>query len=271
MKSPFPGMDPFMELNWLDLHASLITYIRDQLQDELPSDLKAQINERVVMEQIDFDESQRAGTYPDVSVVQRGGTAVVQRAATEEAGAVPDVIVQEDASPETETYIEIVNARSGSKLVTVIELLSPTNKLPSKGRESYLAKKCTYLQAAIQLVEIDLTREGDRRAVMPTLFTDLPEPRPAYVALVHRFPPRPNRPQREYYQLPMEKPLKPIRVPLRPTDEDVILRLQPLVELAYQKGRYGDIDYTQRLHPPLSYAEQAFLDQCLAARQQINS
>jgi hypothetical protein len=31
MKSPFPGMDPYLEQFWRDVHASLIIYSRDQL------------------------------------------------------------------------------------------------------------------------------------------------------------------------------------------------------------------------------------------------
>ena len=262
-------MDPFLEVSWHDLHAALITYIRDQLQDDLPADLRAQINERVILQQ-DEEVPPRPGTYPDVAVARagEGGVAVAPRVAIEDSEAVPDLIVQDDyVGPEAETYIEIVNAATGSQVITVIELLSPTNKLPGKGRDSYLAKQATYLEAGVQLAEIDLTRGGDRRAVMTKLAQELPQPHPAFLALIHRTSRHTHQLQREYYQLPMEKPLKPIRIPLRSGDADVILRLQPLVELAYKKGRYGSLDYSQRLTPPLSYAEQAFLEQCLATRQ----
>ena len=33
MASPFPGMDPYLEAHWGDIHASLIIYARDQLRD----------------------------------------------------------------------------------------------------------------------------------------------------------------------------------------------------------------------------------------------
>ena len=36
MKSPFPGMDPYLEEFWPDVHASLIIYARDQLEEQLP-------------------------------------------------------------------------------------------------------------------------------------------------------------------------------------------------------------------------------------------
>lgn len=269
MKSPFPGMDPFMELNWPDVHTALITYMRDQLQKELPRGLRAQLNERVVMELEDESSGPiRMTTYPDVSVSQSrtGGTAVATVAADETIQ--PDAIVQEEFGlRETEPFIQIIDSQTGSKIITVIELISPTNKLAGKGRDSYIAKQQSYLRSGVQLVEIDLTRAGDRRAVMPRLTQDLTPPFAAYLAVVHRSLPHENSVQREYYQLPLEKPLKPIRIPLRVADADIALRLQPLIEAVYENGRYEEIEYSQKLTPPLSFAEQAFLDQCLAARQ----
>ena len=40
MNSPFPGMDPYLERHWGDVHQALVTYIRDQLQPSLPDDLR---------------------------------------------------------------------------------------------------------------------------------------------------------------------------------------------------------------------------------------
>src|SRR5207253_5915990 len=81
-KSPFPGMDPFLEQDWLDVHSALVTYIRDQLQDQLPQDLCARMESRVLVED-DADEKKRP-RHPDVRVVEthgRGGAAVLDRPA----------------------------------------------------------------------------------------------------------------------------------------------------------------------------------------------
>src|SRR5882724_4571156 len=48
--SPFPGMDPWLELHWGDVHHSLIQYSRDALQTRLPNDLIARVDERVFVE-----------------------------------------------------------------------------------------------------------------------------------------------------------------------------------------------------------------------------
>ena len=268
MKSPFPGMDPFMELRWQHLHTSLTTYMCDQLQGQLPGDLLAQTNERVVMELAEEVGVREAlgSARPDVGVLETtSGTGVTGLATIRRADAAPSgVLIQEFDYPETEPYIEIVDAQTRTRIITIIELISPTNKLPGKGRESYLAKQESTLRAKINLVEIDLTREGERAAIMPWC-RELPLPSPAFLAGVRRqF--ELLQPRLEYHALPMEKPLKPIAIPLRPTDADVVLDLQPLVEQAYERGRYDLTDYKTRLRPPLSYAEQAFLEQRLQQR-----
>jgi hypothetical protein len=47
-KNPFPGMNPFFEQQWRDAHTTLITYLRDALQERLPPDLSARAEEEVV-------------------------------------------------------------------------------------------------------------------------------------------------------------------------------------------------------------------------------
>jgi hypothetical protein len=43
MKSPFPGMDPFLEQFWGDVHARMIVYLSDQLQPQMPQGLVVRI------------------------------------------------------------------------------------------------------------------------------------------------------------------------------------------------------------------------------------
>ena len=268
MKSPFPGMDPFMERSWLDAHGSLITYIRDQLQTELPRDLRAQTNQRVFLEERTADEGAVASgiAYPDVLI--RGSSAGAGVSALSEVdleqAAPTGVLLWEVNEPERQNFIEIVDAATGSKVVTIIELISPTNKRPGDGLDAYLSKQKATLRSPINLVEIDLTRAGNRAAVMP--WCRSLRHSSTYLAGVYRAQAGTGH-RLEYHLLPLETPLKPIAIPLRTSDRDVVLKLQPLVELVYQNGRYYQTDYTTPLNPPLSYAEQAFLAQRLAERQ----
>src|SRR5437868_1785260 len=91
MKSPFPGMDPYLEQHWRDVHASLIIYARDQLQPQLPGKLVARVEERLVVEPEDGDGR---SIFPDVRVVEQpskeaGGTLLAAEVALTEPVLVP--------------------------------------------------------------------------------------------------------------------------------------------------------------------------------------
>ena len=69
MKSPFPGMDPYLELRWSDVHSSLAIYGRDALNRQLPTGLLARSDERAI---VSLDDEELRGIGPDVSVYERG-------------------------------------------------------------------------------------------------------------------------------------------------------------------------------------------------------
>ena len=55
-------------------------------------------------------------------------------------------------------------------------------------------------------------------------------------------------------------------IPLRPTDRDVLLDLQPLIDQIYENGHYAeDIDYAEPLRPPLAADEAEWAAQLLAS------
>ena len=47
MSSPFPGMDPYLESHWRDVHTRMMTYLCDQIQDQLPPNLVARVEQSV--------------------------------------------------------------------------------------------------------------------------------------------------------------------------------------------------------------------------------
>lgn len=117
MNSPFPGMDPYLEEHWMDIHHRFLTYACDDLQEHLPGDLRARLEERVFVEP---DIGDGRGIYPDVRVVERPGgrgTAVVGTPGVSVAE--PLVIYAED-EPATEGYIEIIDTGTGNRVVAAI-------------------------------------------------------------------------------------------------------------------------------------------------------
>ncbi len=246
MPSPFPGMDPYLESHWRDVHASLTIYIRDALQDALPRELRARVEERIVLE---TPEGWSNPLFPDVRVIEhrpraQGGVATV--AAPE---ATEPLVIDAETEPLTEGYIEIIDAASGNRVVTILEVLSPSNKLPGDYRQAYLRKQREIVHSDTNLVEIDLLRCGKHAAAV--CLPNIPSSRRTpYLVCVRRAT---RRSKAEVYPIPLSSKLPTIKVPLRPTDADVLLDLQALIERCYRNGRYeGDLDYRLDPDPPLS-------------------
>src|SRR5260370_5277693 len=164
MASPFPGMDPYLESHWGDIHHGLITYARDQLQIKLPPGVRARVEERVFVES---GNGADRSIYPDVHVVEHyreTGTSVA--AETGLAVAEPLVIHIPD-EPVTQGFIEIIDVSSGNRVITVIEVLSPSNKLPGPGQDLYLRKQQDLMQGEVSLVEVNLLRAGQWIVAVP--------------------------------------------------------------------------------------------------------
>jgi hypothetical protein len=172
------------------------------------------------------------------------------------------VIVSIPSEDATERFIEIRDLTSGNRVITVIEILSPTNKMRGKGRRQYRQKLGECHRARVSFVEIDLLRAGPRIRNVPPRFV-LPNPTTAYRAYARRSW---KRTQAELYPISLRQRLPIIRIPLRESDQDATLDLQALVDQAYRNGRYADdIDYRADPVPPLGPADAAWTDELLRA------
>ena len=106
--------------------------------------------------------------HPDVRVFEAGRWTSQPPRPWRQRGAEPTRIVAYVASePATESYVEIVDAQTRSRVVTCIELVSPTNKRPGQGLDVYLQKQAECRAGRVNLVEIDLTRGGRREEIFP--------------------------------------------------------------------------------------------------------
>ena len=146
-----------------------------------------------------------------------------------------------------------------ARLVTVVEFLSPSNKWPGDGREQYQRKQRELYNANVNLVEIDLIRSGPRVLMLPAIQFP-PGLKPTYAARVYRAT---HRLRCELYPISLREPMRAIRVPLRKDDSDILLNLQPLVDMAYRNGRYDRTDYTQPCIPPLEGEDEQWAQMLL--------
>jgi hypothetical protein len=259
MKSPFPGMDPYLEQHWRDVHASLVLYARDQIQPQLGGSLRARVEERVVVDVPASDEELVA--YPDIRIISRGGS---PKAISPRSGGVvvaEPLVIQQITEQPTEGFIEVLDRADNNRVVTVIEILSLTNKRPGPDRKTYRSKQREIANAGVNLVEIDLLRSG--RWVFAYRKERVPiRRRGPYAASVRRGH---ERKRHEHFAMPLRERLPAIPIPLRETDPDVVLNIQALIEQAYTNGAYDDIDYARDPVPPLEGEDAAWANELLKA------
>ena len=257
MRSPFPGMDPYLERHWRDVHADLISLARTVLNKELPNDLIARMEERIVID--DLQHATQRTIFPDVRVYEDPTSAKSENASATAVVAEP-IILELEVEPHTETYLTIVDAEGG-ELVTVIEVLSSTNKLPGDDREQYRRKRSELLRSRVNVVEIDLIRVGRWQELLAP-YVAPPRGQSTYRVVTRRVHPKQRG---ELYPISLRQRLPSVRIPLRATDQDVPLDLQKLVEQVYENGRYDRLRYASPCEPPLEASDEQWADELLRA------
>jgi Protein of unknown function (DUF4058) len=258
MPSPFPGMDPYLEVHWRDVHARLVIYACDALQGVLPTSLRARVEESVLLETPQgFSDHP---LFPDVRVIEYMSRRGLKTRLEAGVAVAEPLLVEVGPESVTETFLEIIDRESGNRVVTIIEFLSPSNKSPGSNRDQYLRKQREICSSDANLVEIDLNRFGIHTLAFPLEHVK-PSGRTAYMACVRRVT---RRSQAEVYPMPLWEPLPVVKIPLRPEDAEVSLDLQSLVEQCYRNGAYeGTLDYAAESDPPLFGADKEWAEEWL--------
>lgn len=254
MPSPFPGMDPFIEGDcWRDFHTRLITALSEVLIDQLRPRYVVHVEEYAYF----TDELERSIglTVPDVRIAEtaeqwRGPEGSTATAVASEL-TVHTVLMPEQIE---QTYLEIRSTRL-RKLVTVVEILSPTNKEPGKGRDQYLQKRANVLWSMANLVELDLVRSGRRLPANPAL-----APNGHYAFVTRHEAPS----SLEAYHWRLRDRMPTIPVPLAAGDDDAQVPLQELFTTVYDRAGYDySLNYEASLDPPLSEADAQWVRETL--------
>jgi hypothetical protein len=221
MQSPFPGMDPYLEDDafWPVFHHQMVMCLYQIL---LPS------------------------------LVDRYRARVCQRHYVTEQALFTSVVREEHH----EDFIEI-RQRNDGRLVTLVDLVSPANKLSQQGRTAYLDKRREGRAVNANLVEIDLVLQGQ-----PTLeYSRDGLPDWDYAVTVTRS----TQPERyEIYTATLQKRLPRFRLPLASDDRDTVLDLHTAFTRCYEQGGFGSkIDYTRDPSTALADEDRRWLHELL--------
>lgn len=256
MPSPFPGMNPYLENPelWPEVHHRLITALANAIESNLSQEYRVAIEKRVYTS---VAEDVVLVGIPDTSVVSQVGSrqssTTLSTLASDSSITVMLPIPQEIR----EGYLEIRDIATG-EVIAAIEVLSPTNKLPGKGRDAYENKRNAVLESATHLVEIDLLRAGTPMAMLGGV------PLSHYRILVSRAQ---QRPRAQLYAFNLQQAIPTFLLPLKPKDAELSVDLQSLLWQIYNQARYDlAIDYRQDPIPPCTEVDRAWANSLLQAR-----
>jgi predicted transcriptional regulator len=221
MPSPFPGMDPYLEEEslWPTFQHQLVLSLYQILLPGLVDRYRARIAQRqYVTEQALFTS-----------------------------------IIREEHQ---EDYIEI-RQRNDGRLVTLIDVVSPANKITAAGRSAYLEKRKESRNVSANLVELDLVLQGE-----PTLdYSRDGLPDWDYAVTVTRS----TQPERyEIYTATLQKRLPRFRLPLAADDRDTVLDLHTVFSRCYDQGGFAArIDYQKDPVTALNAEDRQWLQELL--------
>jgi len=235
MRSPFPGMDPYLENpgRWAGVHNGLIAAIRADLNRRIRPHFVADADTSVYV----IAEDERRWVFPDVFVIE--ARQAVGATAGSRIVAPVQVLL---GGPDTFSQPRVLIRDSANlEVVTIVEILSPINKAPagSRARSDFLRKRDEVISSRTHWVEIDLLRGGERP----------PEVRGAgdYYVLVKRA----RTAVADVWPASLRDRLPTIGVPLRDDADDVPLDLQLMLDRVWTDGGYADlIDYDRTPPPP---------------------
>jgi Protein of unknown function (DUF4058) len=254
MPNPFPGMNPYLESPefWPEVHSRLIVAIADALVPQLMPKYRVAIEKRIY--EIKSEQSLLVG-IPDVSIqrnpIPRNSSPSNVAVATRTAPLKVQLPMFEEVR---EAYLEIRDIAS-REVVTVIEVLSPANKRPGKGREMYEEKRYKVFGSRSHLVEIDLLRIYQP---LPVFGDNIDG---SYRILVSRADCRPTA---DLYLFNLPDVIPAFALPLRGGDVEPMVDLQALLNTVYDRAAYDiTLDYTAQLVPALSESDPAWADSLL--------
>jgi len=246
-------MDPYLEHPglWPDVHHRFISAASEILQEQLGAKYIVRVEERVYL--ADQDEILLSQRVPDIQVAKRDQ----KPSGFAQSKAFSPTAVLDEPQP-IEVPVESMDAvheprlniirRDNRSVVTVIEVLSPTNKTQGTfGRDNYMLKRPEVLESNSHLVEIDLLREGIALVQSPLV--------PSYEYRVHVNKRVEDGRRMWVWPVRLQQKLPRIFIPLHAEEPDAHLDLQQVLNTVYSRAKYDfEIDYSKDPSPPLDPA-----------------
>ncbi len=254
--SPFPGMDPYLEAprHWKQVHTQLIVEIQKFLAPKLRPNYYIEIEELThltVIPPVNGDDNETRVGIPDGIILGSSGHQSTPMAtAVKPITIVPLPVELPDPIEIKHRYLKVRRDKD-NEVITLIELLSPVNKLDKRGREKYLTKRLKILSHWTSLVEIDLLRAGEPMPMYTNQRSD-------YRILIRQGW-RGSRADLYLFNIP--DPIPDFPIPLQKGDEMPLVSLNQILHDLYEVIGYGyRLNYKEKPPtPPVSAEMSAWL------------
>jgi Protein of unknown function (DUF4058) len=252
MLNPFPGMNPYLEHPelWPQVHNRLIVGIADVIADQVAPQYFVSIEQRIYQS---FEDPQSLVGIADVGIKHDFGTGQLPlpTAGSVSTLAKPQRVQVTMPWEVKERYLEIREVAT-KELITVLEVLSPTNKRAGEGRSLYESKRIKILTTKTNLIEIDLLRSGQPMPVQGAQQSQ-------YRILVSRASDRPNA---DLFVFDLQEAIPDFPVPLRGEMPEPIVNLQTILNETYRRGRLDLlIDYATDPVPGLTASDRRWMQE----------
>jgi hypothetical protein len=249
MPSPFPGMNPYLErdIAWHDFHERFLILGAGIIGAQVRPNYVVKVDDHIFVHEVLVESRQPVGRA-DLGIVPTHQSVVPNPIGNLAVLEAPAHIRVPDGDVTREAFLEIRD-RHSHEVVTVVELLSPSNKQRGgTDRAQYLAKRRQIFSSQVHFIEIDFLRGGEP---MPG------EGRPAccYSVLVSRAE---ERPLAGFWPIDLHDRLPVVPVPLRAPHPDATIDLQVLLDRVYDEAGYEFYIYDGAPHPHLNEAQEAW-------------
>jgi hypothetical protein len=237
-------MNPYLEQSriWRDFHTRVLVHFAAALTQRLAGRYFVELEESLYIDPT--SDEPRLFAVADTAVAEdedraddQGGVAT--------ALVVAPVTVKVPGITKKKVRRLLVRDSNSQEVITVIELLSPSNKAAGADRNKYLEKRGEVLTSRTNFIELDLLRGGTRLPI-----NGLPEC--DYYALVSRWRERPNM---GLWPVKLREPLPTIPIPLRWGEAEPLIELKPVLDQTYDGAGYARRIYRTPPEPPLSPAD----------------
>jgi hypothetical protein len=237
-------MNPYLEHEdaWHNFHEQFPPAVVTVLEPQVGPNYFVKVDERVYIHEL--PEEQRRFLGRGDAYVGRTSAQVTPETSQQATLVAPRRVLLPTVDVVRLSYVEIRDRRT-RRVVTVIELLSPSNKQAGPDRDQYEHKRAEILASRTHFVEIDLLRSGGRMPFAEEVTGD-------YCILVSRYP---QRPHADLWTVNLREPLPRIPIPLSGDVPEPLLDLQAILHQLYDAGGYAKFIYDAEPDPPLASAD----------------